>query len=101
MKNVVSRESRIAEYAKMKGPSGAGRDQQNLDHWSNRAAKNSEVAPRASNGPMRLPSTKVNTRDTSMKPYARKVDARALAKSDLNHDPDSSPFLKSVRRGQS
>ena len=100
MKNVVTREDRIADYATMKGPQGAGRDERNLDYWVARTARNSEIAPRAADGPMKLPSTKVDARDTAMKPYVSR-DVRAMAKSDLNHSPDSSPFLKSIRRGQS
>jgi hypothetical protein len=95
MKNIVTRESRIT--AVMRGPKGAGRDEKNLDYWSNRANKNSEIAPRASDGPMRLPSTTVRTRDSNMKPFISR-NARAVAKDDLNHDPSGSPFIKSIRR---
>jgi hypothetical protein len=98
--NIVSRQRRVEAYAKMEGPSGACRDQKTLDYWADRAAKNSEIAPMASDGPMKLPSTKVKTRDTSMKPYAAR-NAREVAKSDRNHDAHDSPFMKSVRRGQS
>lgn len=102
MKNVVTRKSRIEAYARMEGPCGAGRDEKNLDYWTDRAAENSKIAPRASDGPMKLPSTKVNARDTAMKPYvARGGNPRGIAQSDLNHDGSDSPFMKSIRRGQS
>lgn len=101
MKNIVTREDRIAEYADPKrGLQGFGRDQDNIDRFSARAAKNSELAPRAADGRMKLPSNKVDARDTAMKPYVSR-DVRAMAKSDLNHSPDSSPFLKRIRRDQS
>ena len=98
MKNIVTRESRIA--AVMRGPKGEASAERNLDYWSNRASKNSEIAPRASEGPMRLPSTKVSNRNTEMRPYVSR-DARSIAKADKNHDPNGSPFMKNVRRGQS
>ncbi len=46
----------------------------NLDYWSDRAKANSKCSPRASDGPMKLPSTggKVNVRDTGMRPYAQR-----------------------------
>ena len=37
----MSRQDRLKEYAAEKGPKGAGRDQKNLDYWSDRASKNS------------------------------------------------------------
>jgi hypothetical protein len=95
----MSRQDRCDEYAKPKGPRPhGGTDQANLDHWADRAAKNSQVAPRAGDGPMKLPSTKMNTRDTDMKPkVSRSIDARIKATSDTNHDGDTS-YLPSVRR---
>lgn len=99
MKNVVTRKSRIEAYARMEGPRGAGRDEKNLKVFSDRASLHSELASRASDGPMKLPSTKVNTRDTAMKPYvSRGGNPREIAKDDLNHDGSNSPFMKSVRR---
>jgi hypothetical protein len=94
MKNI--RQSRVEDYAKMKGPKGAGRTEKNLDYWSDRASKNSKVAPRASDGQMKLPSTKVNVRDSSMKPYVSR-DTRAMAKADQNHDLEAA-YMRNVRR---
>ena len=77
---------------------GASRDQGNIDRFSQRATANSELAPRASDGPMKLPSTKVNTRDTSMRPYKSQGEAmRREAMADRNIEGDS-PFMRSVRR---
>jgi hypothetical protein len=95
----MTRLDRLKEYSNpLHGPQGAGRDQANVDYWSARAKENSKVAPRASNGPMKLPSTKVNVRDTSMRPReARNADKRMVAKDDLNVE-GSSPYLRGVRR---
>ena len=109
MRNV--RQDRLNAYAKMSGPRGASRDQDNIDYWSKRAETNSEIAPRAAgktstNGARepnldlpRLPSTKqVTLRDTAQKPYAsRNVDTHMAAKQDLNF-VGSSPYMRCVRR---
>jgi hypothetical protein len=96
----MSRQDRLKAYSDpTRGPHGCGRDQENLDYWSDRAEANSAIAPRASDGPMRLTSTKVNTRDSSMKPFrSRNVDdAMREAKADLN-DSGGGPFMRGVRR---
>jgi hypothetical protein len=89
----------LKEYAKpLSGWNGASRDQGNIDRFSKRATAESQCAPRASDGPMKLPSTKVNTRDTSMKPYRSQADSmRREAMADKNIEGDS-PFMRSVRR---
>lgn len=95
----MSLEQRLKGYANpQKGPHGAGRDQANIDYWSDRAKENSAIAPRASDGPMKLPSTKVNARDSEMKPYrSRSVDnAMKEAKADMN-DIGSS-YMRGIRR---
>jgi hypothetical protein len=82
----------------MKGPAGES-TQKNIDFWSNRATANSQCAPHASDGPMKLPSTKVTSRDTNMRPYKSQADSmvkEALADIDI---VGSSPFMRSVRRG--
>jgi hypothetical protein len=82
----------------MKGPKGESSSQENLDFWSNRATANSKCAPHASDGPMKLPSTKVSNRDTSMKPYKSQADSmvkEALADIDI---VGSKPFMPKVRR---
>jgi hypothetical protein len=69
--------------------------------WEAEAHRNSKVAPRASNGPMKLPSTgrKMEARDTSMRPRtSRKVDAAMRGRDDLNHVSDGSDYMKSIRR---
>jgi hypothetical protein len=96
----MSRQDRLKECSNpMHGPQGAGRDQANIDAWSDRATANSQIAPRASSGKMKLPSTgkAMATRDTSMKPYRARGDARAAAKADKNFAGDSS-YLPGLRR---
>jgi hypothetical protein len=91
---------RLKGYANpQKGPHGAGRDQANIDYWSDRATENSKIAPRASDGPMRLTSTKQDVRDTGMRPYrSRSVDnVMKEAKADLD-DVGSGPFMRGIRR---
>jgi len=93
----MTRIDRLKSYQKMEGPKGAGRDMANIDYWSNRAETNSELAPRASDGPMRLPSTRVSVRDTEMGPkVSRSVNARMAAKADKNDV--GSTFMPNVRR---
>ena len=97
-RNLVSRADRLKSYARMEGPAGAGRDIENVRYWQGRAESNSQLAPRALDGPIRLPSTKVNVRDTAMSALvSRKVDARMAAKGDLNM-VGNSPFMRGVRR---
>ena len=96
----MSRQDRLKEYSDpMRGPHGAGRDEKNLRYWQDRATANSEIGPRASAGPMKLPSTGVNARDTEMKPYrSRSVDnAMKEAKADLN-DEGGSAYMRGIRR---
>jgi hypothetical protein len=97
----MSQQDRLKEYAKPLRAAnwqGAGRDQANIDRWSERATENSQLAPRASKGEMKLPSTKVNTRDTSMKPYRSQADSmRKEALADTNIVGDSK-YLAGVRR---
>jgi hypothetical protein len=94
---------RLKEYANPEhGMQGATHGQASrLQPWSQRATENSAVAPRASDGKMKLPSTggKVKTRDTSMSPItSRKIDKAMAGKDpdDLNHVGSS--YMKSVRR---
>lgn len=98
----MSRQDRLKEYSKPLRAGnwqGAGRDQANIDRWSERATENSQCAPRASDGPMKLPSTKVTTRDTNMKPYRSQADS--MVKEALADKNDvGSPFMRDVRRGQ-
>ena len=99
----MSRLDRLKEYAKPTREAnwqGAGRDQANIDRWSQRATEESKIAPRASGGEMKLPSTgrKVETRDTAMSPRtSRKVDAAMRGEGDLNH-VGGSDYMNSIRR---
>jgi hypothetical protein len=97
----MSRISRLKEYAKpTSGPQGATHgDIKRIEPWSDRATANSQLAPRASDGPIKLPDTgKVTTRDTASKPFAsRNVDQAMAGKGDLNH-VGGSDYMKSVRR---
>jgi hypothetical protein len=93
------RVERCKAYAAMRGdgPPGAASDKRNIEDWIDRATRNSEIAPRSKDGPMKL-STKINVRDTGMRPKAaRKVDAIAEGRSDVNHA--GSAYLPNVRRG--
>lgn len=95
----MSRQDRLKEYAKPLRAAnwqGAGRDQANIDRWSARAAENSKIAPRATDGPMKLPSTKVNQRDTSMKPYQPRTNYGTDAM-ETNIEGDS-VYLRGIRR---
>src|SRR4051812_45417570 len=95
----MSRQDRLKEYANPRHrPQGASRDQKNVDAWADRAAANSKLAPRATDGPIRLPSAMVNIRNTAMAPkVSRGVDARMAGKADSNH-VGGGPFMKSIRR---
>jgi hypothetical protein len=95
----MSLEKRVKAYAgPARGPHGAGRDLANIDYWSDRAKENSAIAPRASDGPMRLPSTKQDVRDTEMRPYrSRSADARMKALDDMDVAGDIN-FMPGVRR---
>ena len=93
----MSRQDRLREYADpTRGPRGPGRDQANIDAWSARAKENSKIAPRASDGEMKLPSTKVNQRDTAMRPYAPRTNLGTDA-TEPNHE-GGGPFMRSIRR---
>jgi hypothetical protein len=92
----MSRQDRIKEYSNpTRGWHGAGRDQENLDRFADRAKANSTIAPRASDGEMKLPSTKVNQRDTAMRPYAPRANIGTDA-TEPNHE--GGPFMRSIRR---
>ena len=99
----MSRIDRLKEYAKplrAQNWQGASRDQSNIDRWSGRAEANSQLAPRATDKPMSLPSTgkRVSLRDTNMQPKVnRKADAAMkAAKADPNHL--GSLYMRNVRR---
>ena len=95
----MSRLERLREYANpMKGPHGAASSEENLADWSARATSNSAIAPRAASGAMKLPSTgkRMNLRDSEMKPYRARGDARAEAKADLNEVGSS--YMRGIRR---
>jgi hypothetical protein len=99
-----NRTERLREYAKplrRENWQGAGRDQANIDRWSERASQNCDGADhRASSGEVQLPSTgkRQEVRDTAMSPRtSRKVDAAMRGKDDLNF-VGSSPFMRDVRR---
>jgi len=102
----MSRIKRLEEYAKPLRPGnwqGASRDEKNIARWSERASKESKIAPRAKDGPIDLPPTgrRIETRETAMAPkVSRRVDSvMKAAKSDIN-DVGSS-YMKGVRRSES
>jgi hypothetical protein len=98
----MSRLERLREYARptrRENWQGAGRDQANIDRWSDRASDNSKIAPRASGGEVKVPNTGKQTalRDTSMSPRtSRKVDAAMRGEDDLNHVGSS--YMAGIRR---
>jgi hypothetical protein len=99
----MSRISRLREYSNpANGQPGPGRDPKNIEYWSARASENSQIAPRASDGPMKLPSTgkSMAARPTDMRPkIAHKID-RLMAGTDpddKNMVGDSS-YMRGVRR---
>jgi hypothetical protein len=95
----MSRIDRLKEYSKpTKGWQGAGRDQDNIDRWSDRATENSKIAPRASDGEVKLPPTgDVKMRSTKSAPRTTaEIDAHMRGKDDLNHA--GSDYMKSIRR---
>jgi len=94
----MSRLERLKEYARQAGPAGEAYSKENLNYWSDRATSNSKIAPRAKGGEMNLPSTgkRMATRDTDMKPYRARGDARAEAKADLNEVGSS--YMRGIRR---
>jgi hypothetical protein len=95
----MSRTERIKQYATpSSGPDnwkGAGRDQANIDRWSERAHENSRLAPRAKST-MELPNTgKAELSDTNA---GRVADPQRVGKQ-LDHDPSATRFMPGgVRR---
>jgi hypothetical protein len=100
----MSRLERLKEYAKptrKENWQGAGRDQANIDRWSERATENSDGADHRATGTERAEAhstgKKPVDRPTSIAPRAsRDVDARMVDKDDLNHV--GSTFMRDVRR---
>jgi hypothetical protein len=99
-----TRQSRLEEYADPNsGWHGCSRDGKYIERWIERASANSQIAPRARDGEVKLPSTgkKMELRDTEMRPrVSRSVDARMVDKGDKNHVGDSS-YMRGVRRAES
>jgi hypothetical protein len=92
---------RLREYARPTRPenwAGAGRDQADIDRWTEWCSENSNQGTRAKDGPIELPNTgKVKTRPTEMSPRtSRKVDAAMRGDGDLNNVGSS--YLRGVRR---
>ena len=99
----MTRIDRLNEYTTpMKGPQGAGRDQKNIDYWSDRATDNSNLAPRATgiDETLKPHSTgrTMDNRSTSMSPRtSRRVDAAMKGEGDLNQ-VGSSQYMAGIRR---
>jgi hypothetical protein len=98
----MSRIQRLREYSgKPRGLQGEGRSEKNLEGWSARASDNSEIAPRASDGAMDLPSTtnrQMGLRSTKSAPRtSAEIDAHMRGKDDLNH-VGSSGYMAGIRR---
>ena len=112
----MSRVDRLREYAKPLRPEnwqGAGRDQPNIDRWSDRATDNSKLAPRATGiDETVMPHStgkSMGMRDTASAPRAARSadramvaeednpgDRRAAAKADKN--TYDAPYLRGIRR---
>lgn len=90
---------------------GAGRDQKNIDRWSERASRNSEIAPRAAGDPstngsrqMLQDPPKVPPNGGRAMPHSTEapprrkpqVDAYVEGRKNLNHTGGS--FVPKVRR---
>jgi hypothetical protein len=97
---MTNRMDRCREYnGKPRGLQGEGRSEKNLEGWSARATANSKIAPRATDKPMELPSTKVTSRPTTMRPVEqRKIDR--LMKGDEPSDLNTagSSYMRGIRR---
>jgi len=79
---------RLNEY-KRPGSSklrGGGRDQKVIDAWSQRATANSQIAPRAKGGDIKMPAQKaMQIRDSAAAPkISRKVERKMAGKDDPN-----------------
>jgi hypothetical protein len=114
----MSRIDRLKEYANpMHGQRngrffGSASDKENLAEWSARASANSDGADHRAKGPVHggppgthgedqpsLPSTKVTTRDTAMRPFeSRKIDKLMKGEDAGDKNNVGSSFMKSVRR---
>jgi hypothetical protein len=96
----MTRLERLKEYSNpLHGPQGAGRDEKNIRFWQARAEENSQLAPRATDKAMALPSTnrQMGLRSTKSAPRTdAAIDARMRGKNDLNHE--GSDYMKSIRR---
>jgi hypothetical protein len=91
-------EDRLKQYdrpAKWNGES----TEKNIDKWSERASANSKIAPRAKDGEIDLPSTKVRTRDTAQKPFVkRSAEAMIKAAREDTNNVDSGNYCRGIRR---
>jgi len=100
----MSRIVRLREYAKPTREAnwqGAGRDQANIDRWSDRATDNCKLAPHATGLDVRAEAhstgRQTDLRDTRKQPRtSRKVDAAMRGDDDLNHVGSS--FMAGTRR---
>lgn len=100
----MTRLDRLKEYSKpnrAENWKGASRDQANIDRWSERARRESQIAPRASEGPLDLPSTtnrQAGLRSTKSPPRTYpEIDVRMDGRDDLNF-VGSSQYMRDVRR---
>ncbi len=97
----MSRLDRLKEYSNPRhGPQGVGRDEKNIDAWADRTKSNSQLAPRAASGEVKLPDTgkRMDVRSTKSAPRTTgEIDARMRGKDDLNFVGDSS-YMAGIRR---
>ncbi|WP_316216751.1 hypothetical protein [Bradyrhizobium sp. SZCCHNR3003] len=94
----------MASYLKdvmKKGPSGFSSSKADLKFWADRAESNSETAPRAKDGAIKLPPTcgQPKLRSTSSPPRGFDgSDPYKRAKEDLNYKGSGRSYLPNVRR---
>jgi hypothetical protein len=96
----MSHQKRLDDLEKHRGfQLGPGRDEANIRFWQNLASENSQIAPRASDGPMKLPSTKQTVRDTAMRPFeSRKIDRLMKGEEPSDKNDAGSSYMKGIRR---
>jgi hypothetical protein len=94
----MSFQERLKRYSRPQDwADGRSSNKKNLDGFSARASRNSQLAERAKDGKS-LPSTgDIKLHSTSAKPKGFSGDPYARAKSDLNSNGGSS-FMRGVRR---
>ena len=90
-KNILT--ERLQSYRDQEGPRGQSRDMRDINKWSDRAERNSEIAPRAKGGEMRLHDTSAPAGVPWSGSAGNKMREAKADKNDVG-----SSFMKQVRR---